>query len=144
MASNPRKISAVDCNCAGAANKPELSATYVCGDVRLGPIKLPTGLPNLYFKGYDRFAGLQPKAFLDEYWDPTPITHSPTGQWKYPPENGFLLDLDKKPIKGYVKLLKGTRVDRFGFENGMSEAKPVTVAGITQDSIQRFMSSRLP
>ncbi|KAL8934758.1 MAG: hypothetical protein Q9216_005750 [Gyalolechia sp. 2 TL-2023] len=60
---------------------------------------------------YDRFGGEQSGAFLDRWTDEN-------GFYKYPPQNGFQLDLAGKPILGNLTLRPGTRVDRFGSEYG--------------------------
>ena len=101
------------CDCTGTNDTGPSGSAYVCNDPRLGPLQLPTVFPLLSFvSDYDRFGGHTPGDFLAKWTDPE------TGFYNYPPENGFQLDVDKKPIKGNMVLLPGTEVDRFGSEYG--------------------------
>ncbi|EIN07988.1 hypothetical protein PUNSTDRAFT_16283, partial [Punctularia strigosozonata HHB-11173 SS5] len=88
-------------------------AHYVCGDFRLGPTTLPTGLPlgNVVFD-YHRFAGLCPGEFLKAY------TNASTGRYIYPEPDGWQLDVANKTINGTQTLPKHLVVDRFGNEVG--------------------------
>ena len=61
---------------------------------------------------YDRFGGRTPGDFLAKWTD------TKTGYFNYPPQDGFQLDVDGKPIKGKMMLAVGTEVDRFGSEYG--------------------------
>jgi hypothetical protein len=99
--------------CAGTAFNASLTHQYICGDFRLGPVKLPTrfSLSGL-FSTYDRFGGLCPGAFLAKWTSPS------TGLYVYPPDNGFQLDTAGQPIMGTVTLPVGLLIDRFGSENG--------------------------
>ncbi|KAI4184361.1 MAG: hypothetical protein L6R41_004796 [Letrouitia leprolyta] len=84
----------------------------ICQDPRLGPVHLPTVLPLLSFiADYDRFGGEQPGDWLKHWTDEK-------GQFVYPPENGFQLDLAGKPILGNMTIQPGTKLDRFGSESG--------------------------
>lgn len=86
----------------------------ICQDPRLGPVHLPTVLPLLSFiADYDRFGGEQPGDWLKHWTDEK-------GQFVYPPENGFQLDLAGKPILGNMTIQPGTKLDRFGSESGKS------------------------
>ncbi|KAH8651084.1 hypothetical protein BX600DRAFT_441527 [Xylariales sp. PMI_506] len=104
--------------CAGTANDPQLMRQYVCGDSRLGPVRLPTMLPlSVELEIYDRFgAGAQhlaPGDFLTEWYN------TATSSWIYPPQNGFSVDaLTGLPISGNVTLAAGALIDRFGSEYG--------------------------
>lgn len=109
---------------------PALLQTYICGDSRLGPTRLPYPsddlpvapvLANALF-GYDRFAGSCPGDFLKEWFDEA------SGWWRYPPQSGFTLTAaveggeheqeGGKAIQGNVTLQEETVVDRFGSEYG--------------------------
>lgn len=46
-------------------------------------------------------------------------TYASNGTWRYPEDDGFVLDVDGLPIKGNVTSAVGTTVDRFGSEKGM-------------------------
>jgi hypothetical protein len=89
---------------------------YVCGDKRLGPIVLPRIFPLSCElgpdSGYRRFGGLCPGEFLATY------TNASTGQYIYPPMEGFQIDTTGKAIISSISLEAGTLVDRFGRENG--------------------------
>ncbi|KAI4219972.1 MAG: hypothetical protein L6R36_007957 [Xanthoria steineri] len=107
-------FTAAACSC---ANTNDTGATtgsaYICRDPRLGPVQLPTVFPLLSFvSNYDRFGGLQPGEFLARWTD------NATGNYRYPPQNGFQLDLGGRPILGNMSLLPGMQVDRFGSEYG--------------------------
>lgn len=45
-------------------------------------------------------------------------TNHTTGKWLWPKENGFSLDIEEKPVLGNIIVEVGTKVDRFGRENG--------------------------
>ncbi|KAF5384568.1 hypothetical protein D9757_006483 [Collybiopsis confluens] len=99
--------------CNGTDYNATLANTYVCGDLRLGPVKLPAEVPlNSLLGGYDRFGGLCPGEFIGQWWNVS------GKNWYYPPEAGFLLDSKKKPISGDVVVQKDALLDRFGFEGG--------------------------
>lgn len=100
------------CNCTGT--KPGDHAGYICSDERLGPVEPPRVMPMLSFvNNYDRFGGLTPGGFLGRW------TFPENGSYRYPPGDGFSLDVDGKPIRGNITLGVGTKVDRFGSERGM-------------------------
>ncbi|KAI0757880.1 hypothetical protein BC629DRAFT_1584563 [Irpex lacteus] len=86
---------------------------YLCGNYRLGPVKLPSMVPvaNLV-ESYDRLGGLCPAQFLGNWTDEK-------GSFRYPKETGgYVTDIHCKRIKGTVRLQKGTLLDRFGGETG--------------------------
>ncbi len=86
---------------------------YLCGNYRLGPVKLPSMVPvaNLV-ESYDRLGGLCPAQFLGNWTDEK-------GSFRYPEETGgYVTDIHCKRIKGTVRLQKGTLLDRFGGETG--------------------------
>ncbi|KAL8992699.1 MAG: hypothetical protein Q9169_006901 [Polycauliona sp. 2 TL-2023] len=107
-------FSAAACSCTSTNDTgPETGSAYICRDPRLGPVQLPTVFPLLSFvSDYDRFGGLQPGAFLARWTD------NATGFYRYPPQNGFVLDLGGRAILGNMTLRVGMQVDRFGSEYG--------------------------
>lgn len=99
--------------CAGTNYNASLQHDYVCGDLRLGPKRLPTRLPlSTLIDTYDRFGGLCPGQYLATWFNTT------SGYFNYPPLNGFQLDTTGKPIEGTVTFTNGTLLDRFGSEYG--------------------------
>jgi hypothetical protein len=99
--------------CAGTAFNQSLTKEYVCGDSRLGPIRLPERMPlDTVLDIYDRFDGRCPGEFLKLWFNTT------SGWWNYPPQDGFSLDSDGRPIKGNLELPAETLIDRFGSEYG--------------------------
>lgn len=56
----------------------------------------------------DRFGGPSPGDFLAKW------RYTSNGKWRYPVENGFLLDVYGLPIMGNLSLAVGTTVDRLG------------------------------
>ncbi|KAJ6128229.1 hypothetical protein N7471_009446 [Penicillium samsonianum] len=94
------------------ANITFTNASYVCGDERLGPVKLPTSFPlSTELATYARFGNLCPYEFLEKWtW--------PNGSYHYPSQGGFVLESDGQPILGNVTLEVGRKIDRFGGEGG--------------------------
>jgi hypothetical protein len=93
----------------------ELCSGTHLGDARFGPDNLPRPPQQPVgpiLTGYHRFGGLSPSAFLAKYWDTT------ANSWKYPPQDGFLLDHGGQPIKWVIELRAGRTLDRFGSEFG--------------------------
>ena len=102
----------IGCDCSGT-NQSSSPLDYICGDPRLGPVILPKVFPMLSLvSDYDRFGGEPPGVFLAKW------TNRTTGQYIYPPQNGFQLDVFGKPILGNMTLVPGTKIDRFGSEYG--------------------------
>jgi hypothetical protein len=82
-------------------------------DARLGPRKLPNAGPlATVLKGYHRLAGLSPKSYLATYYD------SAGNTWRYPPQGGYQITPDGRPVKMQLSLFAGQVVDRFGSEFG--------------------------
>ncbi|KAL5361196.1 hypothetical protein BJX96DRAFT_82351 [Aspergillus floccosus] len=95
------------------ANITFANASYVCGDPRLGPVKLPKKFPlSTELATYARFGNLCPFEFLAKW------TYPSNGSYHYPDSNGFVLSNDEQPILGNVTLPVGRKVDRFGGEGG--------------------------
>jgi hypothetical protein len=93
------------------------SNAYFDGDVRLGPAQLANfGSFAPILIGYNRLAGLTPAAFIATYWDPA--ANAGSGGWRFPPDNGFLLDSRGNPIEFVGTLAPGAAIDRFGSEFG--------------------------
>ncbi|KAF4828623.1 hypothetical protein CGCTS75_v007262 [Colletotrichum tropicale] len=91
-------------------------ALYICGDKRLGPVTLPSGIPLEGIAGmgstYRRFGGLCPGEFLAKYWNTT-------SKWfDYPKHEGYSLDTAGEVAKFNLTLKRGDFIDRFGSENG--------------------------
>ncbi|CAM6099040.1 unnamed protein product [Calypogeia fissa] len=102
------------CDCSETADDKVLARDYICGDIMLGPTRVPRKLPlNTFVSGYNRFGGLTPGDFLKKWTNP-----SNRSRWIYPKEDGFHLDKDGAAIKGTMVLEVGTLVDRFGLETG--------------------------
>lgn len=109
-------LRAVDgrCDCTGTRPGGPENAPYICFDDRLGPKVLPQMLPLAsVVSTYDRFGGLSPGEFLAKWTDAA-------GNYTYPPQNGFQLDVNGNAINGTMDLQPGTLVDRFGSEKGKS------------------------
>ena len=86
---------------------------YKAGDPRLGPARLPVAGPvGKQLEGYSRTGSLPEEEFFKTY------THSDTGKWIYPPEDGYELDQSGKPIKSQKTLDEGEQIDRYGSEYG--------------------------
>lgn len=112
------------CNCTGTTPGPlPSSAQYICYDWRLGPKTLPKYLPlSSELSSYDRFDGLTPGEFIKTWWDPE--LNPPYGSFRYPGDvtpgdQGFSIDINGKPISGFVELPPNTYLDRFGKETGL-------------------------
>ena len=136
--------------CAGTAYNSSATKIYVCGDSRLGPVKLPTGiiLGDLV-NTYKRFGDLCPGQFLAKWYNST------AGTYNYPPQNGFQLDTNNSPIQGTITLSVGFQIDRFGSEYGnytsprgapyMQRALPPSSLDTPQSSpvyVYHFLKSR--
>ncbi|KAI6752316.1 hypothetical protein HG530_013685 [Fusarium avenaceum] len=113
------------CDCSGDNVRYNASQTkiYICGDIRLGPSRLPKKLPlGTYVTGYDRFGGLSANEFLGKWWNTTERKDwkGEMGEagWIYPEKYGFELDEEALPIKANVDLRPGMLVDRFGENTG--------------------------
>lgn len=98
---------------AQATSLTECSAALYAGDQRLGPAELPVvGKVGVQLLGYSR-TGYEPvETFLDTYYD------SSAGSWRYPPADGYVLQLDGQPVKWTQTLPYGLRIDRYGSEFG--------------------------
>ncbi|HEY5854978.1 MAG TPA: TNT domain-containing protein [Aldersonia sp.] len=92
------------------------SKEYFNGDRRLGPQTLSDQFPVAdQLDGYRRTGDLSPDEFLTKYWDPTVV---PAGSYKYPPEQGYVLDGSGKPRRTQGQVDIGTLIDRYGSEGG--------------------------
>lgn len=98
------------------ANITFTNASYVCGNEALGPVQLPRQFPlSTELATYYRFGDLCPYEFLEKWtWHDGPFR----GLYRYPEEDGFVLEADGKPIKANVTLPVGRKIDRFGGPNG--------------------------
>ena len=96
-------------------------------------------------RGYHRFAGLTEQEFLTTYWDPT--ANGGSGGWRYPPDNGFLLDPGGTPIEFTWSLGAGQEIDRFGSEFGAflaPEDTPYAERALPPQSLDDFDHPSLP
>ncbi|KAI0689546.1 hypothetical protein BC835DRAFT_1418434 [Cytidiella melzeri] len=94
-------------------NATDSISLYLCGNHLLGPLTLPDMVPvSSLVNSYDRLGGLCPAAFLGNW--------TVNGKSFIYPEKtrGYVSDVKCNPIKGVVKLMVGTLLDRFGSENG--------------------------
>jgi len=95
----------------------QCSATYFDSDYRLGPQQLPLfGLVGWELIGYHRSGDLTNAQLLAQYYSPTANSGSPG--WIYPPDNGYVIAPDGKPIEITQSLTPGTDIDRYGSEYG--------------------------
>jgi hypothetical protein len=104
---------------AGAAQSAatDVCSTFEDNDPRLGPDEMPKTSPvGFMVLLYDRYGGLSKQEFLARYWDAG--ANDGRGAWRYPPNDGFLLDFQGKPIFSEVTLYPGMDLDRFGSEFG--------------------------
>lgn len=122
---------------------PSYRRDYLCGDSRLGPIRLPDLVLPLdsYFDIYSRFGTTNSPASTpptttnsslpedgeagaggDTRLCPNAFLtrwwNTTTSRFNYPPSDGFALDDGDVPIKGDVTLRVGVLLDRFGGEGG--------------------------
>ncbi|OXV08742.1 hypothetical protein Egran_03495 [Elaphomyces granulatus] len=87
------------------------NTTYVCGDSRLGPVKLPTKFPlSTELRTYARFGDLCPYEFLQKW--------APSGNYSYPLAKGFVMNTNGVAIQGNATLPVGQKLDRFGSKYG--------------------------
>ena len=95
----------------------QCSAAYYDADSRLGPQRLPlAGRVGLELLGYHRAGRLTDAQLLATYYSPTANSGSPG--WIYPPDNGYVVAPDGKPIEITQSLTPGTDIDRYGSEYG--------------------------
>ncbi|MBC3841631.1 TNT domain-containing protein [Streptacidiphilus sp. 4-A2] len=96
----------------------ECSAASYDNDSRLGPLELPTiGRVGDQLLGYRRAGYLRDTAdLLAKYWSPTANNGAPG--WVYPPEGGYLIGRDGRPIKTTETLVPGSDIDRYGSQYG--------------------------
>lgn len=99
------------------STRRDCSAAYFEGDHRLGPAELANvGASGRELAGYRRTGGLAPAKFLETYWNPH--ASSGKGGWNYPPDNGYAIGADGKPVEFRLTLRPGSDVDRYGSEYG--------------------------
>jgi len=96
------------------------SDKHVCYDERLGPCRLPWGLPLLSFvSDYHRYGKMKPKDFLQKYWHIKDASiPNDKSKWNYPERDGFQMDTEGKPIRHLMEFQEGLLLDRFGPESG--------------------------
>jgi hypothetical protein len=105
---------------AAAAERTPLaqcSTDFAHGDARLGPAQLPVfGPVGREVIGYQRTGTLDDRDFFATYYDRT--ANAGAGGWRYPPDNGYQLGVDGKPIEFHQTLVPGQDIDRYGSEYG--------------------------
>ena len=95
----------------------QCSAAYYDADFRLGPQQLPSiGRVGEELLGYRRAGDLTDAQLLAKYYSPTANNGSPG--WIYPPDNGYVIAPDSKPIEITQTLRTGADIDRYGSEYG--------------------------
>jgi Tuberculosis necrotizing toxin len=96
----------------------ECSADFYHGDRRLGPARLPVlGTVGAELRGYQRTGGMSPARFLATYYDPA--ANDGQGGWRYPPpDDGYVITPEGRPLEFPLTLLPGQDIDRFGSEYG--------------------------
>ena len=116
-----------------ATKRTTCSKVDYMNDPRLGPKRLPNAGPLAnVLKGYRRFAGMTAKAYLRRYYDAAAKT------WRYPPQGGYQLTPDLRPVKMALTLFAGQRVDRFGSDFGgylSPEGTPYAARAIPPQSL---------
>ncbi len=85
-------------------------------------------------------------------FDETYFDDKVTNWWIYPPEQGYVLDRNKQPIKHKITLRVGKRMDRYGGEGGNFLWTPAVshrgsnnaaVASSTKSSVATSMTVRI-
>jgi hypothetical protein len=120
--------------------EPDRHELYLCGDRRLGPVKLPTtGVFKNIFDGYDRHAAHCPHGYLSTFWEL--VKDGP--RWIFPKYDGFAVmqhEGKPTPITADVILPIGTLVDRFGHPGGAYLAPagtPFKLRAIPMENLSR-------
>lgn len=92
-------------------NAPQ-TTQFFDNNPNLGPAQLPTAQPvGPLLAGYQRFGGLTEQQWLADY-------QGADGKLRYPPQNGFQLGPDGRPVSIKFELQAGYRIDRFGNPTG--------------------------
>jgi hypothetical protein len=125
--------------CADVVLEPgvECDSNFVCGDRRLGPVKLElkTAILRSIFNGYERFKSISPSAYLKRFWNYV------KSRWDYPDHRGFAVtrkDGEDVPITAEVILPVGSQVDRFGSPRGSYLAPAGTPFGLRAIPMQNL------
>jgi len=115
------------------AKRTTCSKVDFLGDARLGPKRLPNSGPLAkVLDAYRRLAGMTPKGYLRTFYD------SAAKSWRYPPQGGYQITPEGRPVKMQLLLFAGQRVDRFGSEFGgylSPEGTPFGARGIPPQSL---------
>lgn len=91
----------------------ECSTELFHADRRLGPETLPVlGPVGRQLHGYHRTGHVAAQQFLDTFYD------SAASSWRFPPQDGYVLDPNGNPIRWNQLLRIGARIDRYGSEFG--------------------------
>lgn len=120
---------------AGQASAKRTTCSKVdhMNDARLGPKRLPDAGPlGRVLRGYERFAGMSARRYLRRYYD------AAAKSWRYPPQGGYQLTPDGRPVRMQLTLFAGQRVDRFGSDFGgylSPEGTPYAARAIPPQSL---------
>lgn len=126
-------VAAPEAVAAKPAKRTTCSTIDFRDDARLGPKRLPNAGPlATVLTGYDRLAGTTAKSYLRTYYDAAGKT------WRYPPQGGYELTPEGRPVQMQLSLFAGQRIDRFGSEFGgylSPEGTPYGARGIPPQSL---------
>jgi hypothetical protein len=96
-----------------ATKRTTCSKADLQNDARLGPKRLPNAGPlATVLEGYKRLAGMTTRGYLRTYYDAAAKT------WRYPPQGGYQLTPEGRPVRMQLTLFAGQRIDRFGSDFG--------------------------
>ncbi|NDZ93857.1 TNT domain-containing protein [Streptomyces sp. SID6673] len=121
----PGPLGRLDLGSLGGPATQGCSVASYDGNSRYGPQTFSTQPPTgRQLAGYQRFGSYTgvdaARNFDEKYYD------ADAKWWIYPPEQGYVLDRNKQPIKHKKTLPVGTRMDRYGGEGGNFLAVPGT------------------
>lgn len=119
----PGPFNNLDLGSLGGPTTQGCSVASYDGNSRYGPATLSTRPPvGEQLVGYQRFGPTMNKYEFDETYFDDKVTN----WWIYPPEQGYVLDRNKQPIKHKITLTVGKRIDRYGGEGGNFLSVPGT------------------
>ena len=122
-AAAPGPFGSLDLGSLGGPTSQGCSVASFDGISRYGPetfsMQPPTGQQ---LAGYKRFGPTMNRYEFDEYYYDDVVTN----WWRYPPQQGYVLDRNQRPIKHKKTLRVGTRMDRYGGDRGNFLSVPGT------------------